>query len=76
MDALLMTQGPVGVKVWLLEVQLLIRALRKRSFVRMPLYVLFTLTPRLFFGKPVVNGVQVHQLSDKLCSIFAVTGEE
>jgi hypothetical protein len=37
MDGLVMTQGPAGVRVWLIEVQHFIRALQKRTYQRMPL---------------------------------------
>jgi len=37
MDAAVSSQGPGGVKIWLIEVQTLIRHLQKRVFQRMPL---------------------------------------
>lgn len=54
MDALIMSNGPDGVRHWLVEVQTFIRVLQKRVFQRMPLYVLAshglcpsTVSPRL-----------------------------
>ncbi len=66
-----MTRGPAGVRMWLIEVQTLVRLLQRRVFQRMPLSILCSPSVSVELTE---HGVEPDQ-SEQRYSASPITGE-